>query len=89
MIHGFTVDLLTHLMPSKRLYLLKQKLHEKAADLLQWVRTPSGQQALQELLLTKVKTESSTSGFPVKILFKRLKLRFLDLSIYFYGFLEE
>ena len=76
-------------MPSKRLCLLKQILYEKAADLLQCVRASSGQQALQELLLTKVKTESSTSGFPVKILFKRLKLRFLDLSIYFYGFLEE
>ena len=70
-------------MSSKRLYQLKQILHEKAADLLQCVRTPSGQQALQELLLTKVKTESSNSSFPVKIFFKRIKLRFLDLSIYF------
>ena len=71
-------------MFSKRLYLLKQILQEKAADLLQCVRTPSGQQALHELLLTKVKTESSNSSFPVKIFFKRMKLRFLDLSIYFF-----
>ena len=70
-------------MPTKRFYLFKQILQLKAADLFQCARTPSGQYVLQGALLAKVKTEISNSSIQVLIFFERMKLCFLDLSIYF------
>ena len=70
-------------MPRKRLHLLEQILQVKAADLFQCVRTVSGQYVLQVSLLTKVKTEISNSSIQVLIFFKKMKLRFLDLSVCF------